>query len=258
MRILISNDDGIEASGLEALVATARRLTDDVWVVAPDGNRSGVGHGVTLHRPLIIARLGDRRYRCSGTPADCVIAAQTWLFAGERAPDLVLSGINEGINVAEDIAYSGTMAIAREAVFWGMPAVSVSRPKGVGAYDDAQLSWLAEMLRYFWMTRADWADDGRWLNFNLPARIPATLREARIGRDKIAKRTEVLGVDGAYTYLQMSSGRDGAGSDGDENHLIGAGYACVTNLAWHGHRLLPQGFCEDVRSLTPRGLAPGS
>jgi len=242
MRILVGNDDGIDAVGIAALADAARRLSDDVWVVAPDGNRSAAGHGISLRRPVTLSRAGERRFACSGTPADCVIAAMAFLFEGDRRPDLVLSGINEGPNVAEDVAYSGTMAVAREAVFWGIPAISLSRPKGLGAHSPAQGDWLAGLIDSFWRRREAWSADGHWLNLNLPAQVPAPLREARIGRDKIARSVRVLerGADGAR--LEILSAREGSSAHGDENHHLAEGFVAVTNVAWHGAVPLPPGF----------------
>ncbi len=244
MRILLSNDDGIGSQGLNMLAAAARRLTQDVWVLAPEGNRSAVGHGITLRDTLRLTRLGDREYSCSGTPADCIIAAQTWLFAATQPPDLVLSGINAGINVAEDIAYSGTMAAAREAVFWGIPAISLSRPRDVGRYDERECAWLAGALRHLWACRAQWSGRGGWLNINLPASLPAPLREARIGRHKIGRSSQVVSAEGDEIRLQISNGRDGAYREGDECPLIDAGYASVTNVTWSASTPLPPGFCD--------------
>ncbi len=245
MRILISNDDGIESTGLAALAAVARLVTEDVWIIAPDSNQSGVGHGISLRQPITLTRVGDRRFSCSGTPADCVIAALTWKFVDAPRPDLVLAGINEGLNVAEDVAYSGTMAIAREAAFWGIPVISISRPKGLGPYDRGQSQWLAGLLSSFWNRRDQWSGDGHWLNLNLPKEIPAEVRHARIGRDKIAHRSRVISTDEARTRIQIIGDRAGTFTDGDENHFIVSGYASVTNLAWHGFRALPDRFCEE-------------
>lgn len=246
MRILLSNDDGIEAPGLDGLVAAARRLTDDVWVVAPDGNRSSAGHAITLGRPLTLTRLADRRFTCSGTPADCVITALAWLIPGDARPDLVLSGINDGLNVAEDVAYSGTMAVAREASFWGIPAVSLSGPKGLGRYDERGLDWLAGLLHRFWRTRPAWATEGHWLNLNLPAAVPAPLRAARIGRDKVGRVVTVLSRDGSRTVLETVRSRPGTAGDGDENALTCAGFACLTNLNWFGSSPVPAEVLEGT------------
>lgn len=238
MRLLVSNDDGIDAPGLADLEGAARGLSDDVWVIAPGEKRSGGSHGITLHRPFSITRLDERRYSCSGTPVDCVIAAQTWLFAEGGRPGLVLAGINDGRNMAEDIAYSGTIAIAREAAFWGTPAIALSRPRGLGRYGAEAGGWLARLLEHLWAARAGWAAEGNWLSLNLPARVPAALREARIGRDKIAWRSEVIEASGPTTTLEIQGGRQGATLPGDEADLTGAGLVSVVRLNWFGQTAL--------------------
>ena len=129
MRILISNDDGVHAPGITALHrALARRA--DCWVVAPMLERSTAGHGLTLHKPLRIVPVGDRIFGVSGTPADCVYLALRKIMP--KKPDLVISGINQGANLGQDVYYSGTVAAAREACILGIPAIAVSlyiRPK---------------------------------------------------------------------------------------------------------------------------------
>ena len=109
-RILISNDDGIDAVGIRILKDIAERLSDDVWVIAPTGNRSGMSRAITLHSDVIIDKVGEREFACSGTPSDCVIMGMARVL--DRKPDLVLSGINAGMNVADDVLYSGTIAAA--------------------------------------------------------------------------------------------------------------------------------------------------
>src|SRR6266568_2152775 len=125
MRILVGNDDGIDSPGLSALADAALALSPDVWVIAPERRWTAAGHQLTFDRELTLTKRQDRRYACSGAPADCVVAAMTVLFDSEARPDLVLSGINDKRNVAEDIAYSGTVSVAREASFWGVPAIGV-------------------------------------------------------------------------------------------------------------------------------------
>jgi 5'-nucleotidase len=125
MRILITNDDGIEAPGLDALQAIASELSDDVWVVAPETDQSGAAHSLTLHEPLRLRRLGERTYAVKGTPTDCVIMGVRHILQ-DRAPDLVLSGVNAGHNVADDVTYSGTIAGAIEGTQLGIPSVALS------------------------------------------------------------------------------------------------------------------------------------
>jgi 5'-nucleotidase len=125
LRILISNDDGIHAEGLKVIERIARKLTDDVWVVAPLTEQSGVGHALTYRDPLRLVEITPRRYTVNGTPADCVILAIEKLLKN-HLPDLVLSGINHGENVAESLTHSGTVAVAMEATLYGVPAISLS------------------------------------------------------------------------------------------------------------------------------------
>jgi 5'-nucleotidase len=127
MRILVCNDDGFEAPGVRLMARLAHAMTPDVWVVAPDRKWTAASHQLSFDRDLTLTRKGERAYACSGAPADCVVAAMTILFADGAKPDLVLAGVNDKRNVAEDIAYSGTMAIAREATFFGVPAIAISR-----------------------------------------------------------------------------------------------------------------------------------
>jgi 5'-nucleotidase len=125
-RILLSNDDGIESPGIRMLEKIARGLSDDVWVVAPELEQSGASHSLTTRRPLRLLARGERRYAVDGTPTDCVLLAVKWLLR-DRLPDLVLSGINGGSNVGEDLTYSGTVAAAMEATLLGIPAMALSQ-----------------------------------------------------------------------------------------------------------------------------------
>ena len=126
LRILLSNDDGIAAHGLAVLERIARRLTDDVWVVAPTVERSGAGHSLTIHDPLRPVKISDRRYSVSGTPTDCVMVAINHIMK-DNPPDLVLAGVNHGGNLGEDVHYSGTVAAAMEGVLLGVPSIALSQ-----------------------------------------------------------------------------------------------------------------------------------
>jgi 5'-nucleotidase len=125
-RILVTNDDGIHAPGLKALERIARALSKDVWVVAPETEQSATSHSLTLRRPLRTRRLSRRRYSIDGTPTDCVLLAQHHILK-DHPPDLVLSGINHGGNLGEDVTYSGTVAAAMEAAILGVRAVAFSQ-----------------------------------------------------------------------------------------------------------------------------------
>jgi 5'-nucleotidase len=132
MRILLTNDDGVHAVGLAVLEAIARELSDDVFIVAPESDQSGVAHSLSLSDPLRLREISPRHYAVKGTPTDCVIMGVRMIMADKR-PDLVLSGVNRGQNVAEDVTYSGTIAGAMEGAMLGIPSIALSQAyAGVG------------------------------------------------------------------------------------------------------------------------------
>ncbi len=134
MRILITNDDGIDAEGLHVLEALARTLSDDVTIVAPVANQSGTGRSISLHRDIDFNKRDENHYSVGGTPADCVMLALHLLFR-DKKPDLVLSGINHGMNVADDIDYSGTVGAAKEAAINGITGIALSQRLAGGSVD---------------------------------------------------------------------------------------------------------------------------
>lgn len=125
MRILCSNDDGIHARGLKSLERIARELSDDVWVVAPQEEQSGAARSLTLHNPIRVRQYEEKRFSVSGTPTDAVMMAVTRLM-GDDKPDLVLSGVNNGQNIAEDVTFSGTIAAALQGMTLGIPSIALS------------------------------------------------------------------------------------------------------------------------------------
>jgi 5'-nucleotidase len=125
MRILCTNDDGVHARGLESLVTIARELSDDVWIVAPHEEQSGAARALTLANPIRIREYDKRRFSVSGTPSDAVMMATQKLLA-DKAPDLVLSGVNNGQNLAEDVTVSGTIAGAFQGMTLGIPSIALS------------------------------------------------------------------------------------------------------------------------------------
>jgi 5'-nucleotidase len=131
MRILLTNDDGIHADGLAALERIAAQLSDDVWVCAPEYEQSGASRALTLAEPIRVRTLGERRFATTGTPTDCVMLGIHELVKGGK-PDLLLSGVNRGANLAEDVTMSGTVAGAIEAMALGVPGVALSQ---MGGYD---------------------------------------------------------------------------------------------------------------------------
>ena len=126
MRILVTNDDGIHAEGLDVCEKIARELSDDVWIIAPESDQSGVAHSLTLNDPLRLREVGERRFAVRGTPTDCVIMGARHVLNG-KMPDLVLSGVNRGRNAGEDVIYSGTVAGAVEGTVIGVPSLALSQ-----------------------------------------------------------------------------------------------------------------------------------
>lgn len=125
MRILLTNDDGIHAEGLAVLERIARTLSDDVWIVAPETDQSGLAHSLTLSEPLRLRKVADKHFALRGTPTDCVIMAVREVMDGK--PDLVLSGVNAGANMADDVTYSGTVAGAIEGTLQGVRSIALSQ-----------------------------------------------------------------------------------------------------------------------------------
>jgi 5'-nucleotidase len=126
-RILISNDDGIFAEGLQILTKVARQFSDDVWVVAPATEQSGVSHSLTLHQPIRVKQHEDKVFSVTGTPTDCVLLARSEILPNDKPVDLLLSGINHGDNMAEHVTYSGTIAATMEGALLGIPSIAFSR-----------------------------------------------------------------------------------------------------------------------------------
>jgi 5'-nucleotidase len=131
IRILLSNDDGIHSPGLKTLEKIAREISDEIWVVAPESEQSGAAHSVTLSRPLRLRKISTYRYAVDGTPTDCMVLANLKLLKN-RKPTLMLSGVNHGSNLGEDITYSGTVAAAMEATLLGIPAIALSQSRSNG------------------------------------------------------------------------------------------------------------------------------
>jgi len=138
MRILVTNDDGIHAPGLAVAEGIARALTDDVWVVAPETEQSGASHSLTLTLPLRLRSIDAKRFAVTGTPTDCVMMGVAEIMK-DGPPTLVLSGVNRGSNIADDVTYSGTIAGAMEGTALGIPAIALSQAYGFG--ESREVDW---------------------------------------------------------------------------------------------------------------------
>jgi len=180
MRILVTNDDGIDAPGLHALRQIAAELSDDVWVVAPETNQSGTGHSLSLHEPLRMRKLDDRAFAVRGTPTDCVIMAVRHLLK-EHRPDLVLSGVNRGQNLAEDVTYSGTIAACFEGTLIGIRSIALSQAFGpetrLAPRWETALTHAAPLIRT--LIAEPWPP-GVLMNVNFPDRKPDEVAGTRV------------------------------------------------------------------------------
>lgn len=210
MRILLSNDDGYHAPGLAVLERIAAELSDDVWVVAPAEEQSGTGRSLTLTRPLRVRQFAERRFAVSGTPTDAVMLALAELMDG--APDLILSGVNRGGNLAEDVMYSGTVSAAMEGALAGIRSVALSqRYAAVEPGDDVSFAvaeaWGVRTIRP--LLETDWAPR-TIVNVNFPAVEPEAVRgitTVRQGlRDYGRVRFETRRDPRGYDYRWMSLG----------------------------------------------------
>lgn len=242
MRILITNDDGIGAPGLavaEAIGAELAGPEGEVWVVAPAFEQSGVSHCVSYIRPMRLERLGERRFAVEGSPADCVLAAYGEILR-DRAPDLVLSGVNRGHNVAEDTLYSGTVGGAMEGAMHGLRAIALSQYYGRESDPldpfEAARAYGVEVCRKL-IAGGAWsaAPYGVFYNVNFPARPAAEVRGVRAtvqGRREAATfgvEPQIAPNGRKYLWLAHGRGNDDTppGSDARECH---DGFVTVTPL----------------------------
>ena len=179
MRILLTNDDGIHAPGLRVLERIAAALSDDVWVCAPAEEQSGAGHSLTLHMPVRLHQHGERRFAVTGTPTDAVNLALKKLFE-EGAPDLVISGVNGGENLGDDVTYSGTISAAVEAALAGIPAVAMSQATRDTTHGFAAAeAWAGKVLAPLLDVRMA---KRTLVNVNFPALAPDAVKGIRVVR----------------------------------------------------------------------------
>lgn len=246
MLILLANDDGIDAPGLAFLADAVRRLGHDPFIVAPERKWTAASHHLSFDRDIALTKRGERVHACSGTPADCIVAAMTVLFDGARRPDLVLSGVNDGRNTAEDAAYSGTLSIAREATFWGVPAIGFSRVKEA-PMGEPEVEAFARMIERLWRARAEWLVEGGWLSVNLPRVLPAPVALARIGHDKIASEADIVSRDDGRILWRIRRGRPRTSTAEDENSHIDAGRISIVRHRWNRHDPLPEGLLTHLQ-----------
>jgi 5'-nucleotidase len=201
MRILITNDDGIHAPGLEACETIARTLSDEIWIVAPETDQSGVAHSLSLNDPLRLREVADKHFAVQGTPTDCVIMGVRHIM--KEPPDLVLSGVNRGRNCAEDVTYSGTVAGAMEGTVLGIPSLALSQ-----AYASANKH------KPFWDTAIKFAPDiiKRVLNAGMPRDVLVNVNFPDCPPDEVAGTALAVQGKRDQELLHIDARRDGRGN----------------------------------------------
>ena len=235
MRILLTNDDGINAPGLVVLEAIARELSDDIWICAPSEEQSGAGHSLTLTRPVRLRQHGERRFSVSGTPTDAVTMALKKLMP--EKPDLILSGVNRGANLGDDVTYSGTVAAAMEGTLAGIRSVALSQvyaKEGIGdsvSFDSAA-KWGGKVLAT--LVKAPFA--ARTLvNINFPPITGAQVKGVRVVRQGFhdyARGSVVEGQDPrGYPYFWFGlHGIEHTPGHESDLEAIADGFVAVTPL----------------------------
>jgi 5'-nucleotidase len=237
MRILVTNDDGAGAHGLSVLHQIAKALSDDVWIVAPEMNQSGASHALTLQVPLRYREIGERAFAVRGTPADCVIMGINHVLK-DRAPDLVLSGVNHGANLAEDVTYSGTIAGAMEGTLLGVRSIAMSLT--IGFDPEGKQHWKTPLEHgphiVEQLLAAEWPAM-TLMNVNYPDLAPGDVRgvtATRQGhRDQGGLRVEERSDTWGDPYFWVGGGGDRRRSEppqGTDLRAIADGLISVTPL----------------------------
>jgi len=236
MRILLTNDDGVNARGLAVLERVARKLSDDIWIVAPTEEQSGAGHSLTLTVPVRVRRLGERRFCVTGTPTDAVMMGLAEIMK-DAPPDLILSGVNRGANLGEDVTYSGTVSAAMEGALAGIPSIALSQCYARQGMGDtvpfaAAEAWAERVLRPL---IAEPMAARTLVNVNFPALPPAEVRGVKVarqglrdyGRLQIVHRTDPRGYD--YYWFALGPMIETPGHSTDLE-AVADGFVSVTPL----------------------------
>jgi 5'-nucleotidase len=240
-RILVTNDDGIDADGLKILAEVAGTLSSDVWICAPATEQSGASHSLTMHRPVRLEQLGARRFSVDGTPTDCVLLAINHLLKAHK-PWLVLSGINRGANIGDDVIYSGTIAAAMEATMLGVKAIALSLERREELYWQTPRQFAGPLIKS--LAELEWPKQS-FLSVNFPAMPVDGVKgvvSAATGTRKIGDRvSQHIDPRGRPYYWIGTMIEEEAATPGSDIALLRAGYITVSPLGLDltDHRFLP-------------------
>jgi 5'-nucleotidase len=234
MRILVTNDDGVNAEGLAVLQRIAAKLAKDVWVVAPELEQSGAGHSLTLHLPVRLRKISEKRFAVSGTPTDCVLVAlQEAIPVKKKKVDLILSGINRGSNAADDVTYSGTVAAAMEGTVLGVPSIALSQL----CNDREKPQWKTsetyapDLIKKIVAT--GWPKD-TLININFPDVAPNKVKGVRVcalGKRRVGVALSERVDPKGRPYFWLGGDRDNtANKPGVDIDFLHKGYITITPL----------------------------
>jgi 5'-nucleotidase len=232
-RVLLVNDDGIDSPGIKLLEELVRSFTDDVWVVAPDEEKSGFSHSISMTIPIRVKKLDERRFAVKGTPTDCALLAAYELMEGAK-PTVLISGINRGANLAEDVTYSGTAAAAMEGALLGIRSIALSQVFTIGGpvhWDTARRYTLPLIEK---LLTCDW-EPGSFVSINFPDVPPDAVNGVRVttlGRRLPGSFQPVRRVDERdfpYYWIKLAY-KVGALEPGTDLHAISENAVSVTPM----------------------------
>ncbi len=227
-KILLTNDDGIHSAGIKELANELESIEGvEVTVVAPDREQSACSHALTLHRPLRIRKLAERWHMVDGTPTDCVNLAVLWMMEEER-PDLIVSGINFGLNLGDDVTYSGTVSATFEGSLLGIPSLAFSQEIGEGFSYQAGARFARRMVEE--MLGNGGVEPGLLLNVNFPVGEFKGVRFTRLGRrvykQSITQKTDPRG----RKYFWIAGTPEWEREEGNDHHAVASGFVSITPM----------------------------
>lgn len=244
MKILLTNDDGIDAEGLKVLASELGR-EHEVWTLAPDRERSGASHSVNLKEPGRVVRKGDREFSCSGTPADCVMLGYLEVLPFE--PEIIVSGINRGPNLGTDILYSGTCAAARQASLYGLPGIAVSCAIRHGPFHYLAA---ASFVRRNLTRLVEACSPDHFININAPSSDAEDIegRWASVSRRHYhdGVRPFIAPDGGIYCFLEPGT-TETIGADHSDEATVAAGFVAVTAVLVHPQIVADAEYGEAFR-----------
>ncbi len=238
MKILLSNDDGISAPGIKLLENIVKKSCSNIIVIAPDSNRSGASNSITLANPFTAKKIDDNHYAVSGSPVDSVIFGLRHLFTSDNYPDLILSGINSDSNLSDDILYSGTIGVAREACIFGIPAIAFSQQRSA----DRCINWeisehyteiiLKKVLKEYKFVK------NVFLSVNFPAvnkisevkGIRSTFQGHRIINDRLVQYTDPRKVEHYWIGIGSYVNGEDINTTNSDIGAIKEGYITITPI----------------------------